>query len=291
MDRAERSVAGPDAGPDAGPEAGNVPGPLFAAPGMMAETVARTMSGVLRLLLPPTCLACDRLVASDGSLCAACWARMPFLSQPWCQRLGVPFAYELGPGAVSPQAIAHPPVFDRLRAVAAYDGPARALVARLKYHDRPSLAPAMGGWMARAGAELLASSPGEAAPVLVPVPLHGLRRWSRRYNQAGLLARWVGNGGGNKGSVEVAAQVLLRQRATKRQVGLDAAARARNVRGAFAVTEEGGMRLAGRRAVLVDDVYTTGATAQAAARALLRAGALSVDVLVFAHAGAETPLG
>lgn len=270
---------------------GNALRNLFAAPdaiaGTMAGTMARSMSGLLRLLLPPTCLACDRLVASDGSVCAACWARMPFLSQPWCQRLGVPFAYELGPGAVSPQAIAHPPVFDRLRAVAAYDGPARALVARLKYHDRPSLAPAMGGWMARAGAELLASSPDEVAPVLVPVPLHGLRRWSRRYNQAGLLARSVGERSG----LEVAAHALLRKRATKRQVGLDAAARARNVRGAFAVTEEGEMRLSGRRAVLVDDVYTTGATAQAAARALLRAGALSVDVLVFAHAGAETPLG
>ncbi len=269
------------------PATENVLRTLSAAPGAIAETVTRGASGLLRLLLPPTCLACDRLVASDGSVCPACWARMPFLSQPWCQRLGVPFAFELGPGAVSPQAIAHPPVFDRLRAVTAYDGPARALVARLKYHDRPSLARAMGGWMARAGAELLASSEQEAAPVLVPVPLHGMRRWNRRYNQAGLLARSVGKRSG----LEVAAHALLRKRATKQQVGLDAAARARNVRGVFAVTDEGEMRLSGRRAVLIDDVYTTGATAQAAARSLLRAGALSVDVLVFAHAGADTPLG
>jgi ComF family protein len=257
----------------------------------MAWRVGRALaggaSGLLRIVLPPTCLACERLVASDGSLCAGCWARMPLLAPPWCQRLGLPFAYDLGEGAVSPQAIAHPPVFERLRAVTAYDGPARALVARLKYHDRPSQAPAMGALMARAGAELLSVAPGETPPLLLPVPLHALRRWARRYNQAGLLARAIGRLSG----LEVKQDALLRSRATKRQVGLDAAARARNVRGAFTMTQSGALAVAGRRVVLVDDVYTTGATVQAAARVLLRAGALSVDVLVFAHAGADRPIG
>jgi ComF family protein len=213
---------------------------------------------------------------------------MPFLAPPWCQRLGVPFAYDLGPGAVSPQAIARPPVYDRLRAVSAYSGPARALVARLKYHDRPSVSRAMGRWMARAGTELLVSDSDAGPPVLVPVPLHRFRNWSRRYNQAGLLAREIAR---VHAHVEICADGLRRVRATRRQVGLDASARAKNVRGAFAVSPQGALAIAGRRCVLVDDVHTTGATANAAARALMKAGAAGVDVLVFAHAGADRPLG
>lgn len=243
---------------------------------------------VLDLLLPPTCLACDAIVGQEATLCPACWDGMPFLAPPWCERLGLPFAYDLGPGALSPQAIARPPAFDRLRAVAAYEGPARVLVSRLKYYDRPSMAGAMGQWMARAGSELLAPREDEAGPpVIVPVPLHRLRLWGRRYNQSGLLAREMGRAVG----LEVAPQALVRRKRTRQQVGLDAAARARNVSGAFTLTPEGLMAISGRRVVLVDDVYTTGATVGAATRALLREGAAAVDVMVFAHAGADTPLG
>ncbi|WP_245566208.1 ComF family protein [Stappia stellulata] len=255
----------------------------------LMQTARRFFRSAGDLALPPTCLCCDRLVASDQALCFHCWHEMPFLAPPWCQRLGLPFAYDLGPGAVSPQAIAKPPVYDRLRAVSAYSGPARALVARLKYHDRPSVSRAMGRWMARAGDELLVMDPaGAGPPLLVPVPLHPFRNWSRRYNQAGLLAREILRA---RAHVEICADGLRRVRATRRQVGLDASARAKNVRGAFAVSREGALAVAGRRCVLIDDVHTTGATANAAARVLAKAGAASVDVLVFAHAGADRPLG
>eukprot|EP00873_Tetraselmis_striata_P011148 jgi/Tetstr1/431412/TSEL_002064.t1 len=266
------------------------PAPARVSPVMrLVQGAVRFFHSANDLALPPTCLCCDRLVASDQALCFKCWHEMPFLAPPWCQRLGVPFAYDLGPGAVSPQAIARPPVYDRLRAVSAYSGPARALVARLKYHDRPSVSRAMGRWMARAGSELLCVEDADnGPPLLVPVPLHRLRNWSRRYNQAGLLAREIARANGN---VEICADGLGRVRATRRQVGLDASARAKNVRGAFAVSSQGALRIAGRRCVLVDDVHTTGATANAAARALMKAGAAGVDVLVFAHAGADRPLG
>lgn len=259
------------------------PGPALVR---FAAVASRVAGAALRLALPPTCLACDRLVASDQALCAKCWSAMTFLAPPWCARLGLPFAYDLGEGALSPRAIAHPPVFDRLRAVAAYEGPARALVSRLKYHDRPTAARMMGRLMTLAGAELLKREEGVPPPLLVPVPLHRLRHWSRRYNQAALLAREVGARGG----LEVAPALLERVRATKRQVGLDARARATNVRGAFAVSASGVLRIAARRVILVDDVFTTGATVQAATRALLRAGASGVDVLAFAHAGADAPI-
>ncbi|MAA98487.1 MAG: phosphoribosyltransferase [Stappia sp.] len=261
---------------------------LLAGFGRVLQAGRNAGVAAFSLALPPTCPSCDRLIAGGEALCPRCWAETPFLAPPWCERLGVPFAYDLGEGAVSPSAIARPPVFGRLRSVAAHDGPARILVSRLKYHDHPFAARMMGRWMARVGAELLAAGAEEAGPPLVvPVPLHRLRHWSRRYNQAALLARHAAQAAG----AEVAPFALARRRATKRQVGLDAAARARNVRGAFVATRDGSMRMTGRRVVLVDDVYTTGATVEAAARAVLRGGAASVDVLTFAHAGAETPIG
>jgi ComF family protein len=132
----------------------------------------------------------------------------------------------------------------------------------------------MAGWMTRAGSELLA-----AADVIVPVPLHRRRLWWRRYNQSALLAQAVAGQSGRP----LASAALARVRATAQQVGLSADERDRNVRGAFRVPVEQKPAVAGRRVLLVDDVYTTGATVRAATRALLRAGATAVDVLVFAR--------
>jgi ComF family protein len=158
--------------------------------------------------------------------------------------------------------------------VAAFDDVARALVHGLKYRDHLELAAWMGRWMARAGSELLPS-----AEVIVPVPLHARRLWWRRYNQSALLARAIATAADRP----VAALALKRVRATAQQVGLSSGERDRNVRGAFRVAEAGRAAIAGRRVLLVDDVFTTGATVRAAARALLRGGASAVDVLVFAR--------
>jgi ComF family protein len=155
-----------------------------------------------------------------------------------------------------------------------YDDVARTLVHALKYQDRTDLAPAMGRWMARAGRELL-----DGADVLVPVPLHWRRAWGRRYNQSGALARIIARQTG----VKVATEALRRVRPTQQQIGLSRSQRASNVQGAFKVTEARRSDIQGRRVVLVDDVLTSGATTDACARALLRAKAAQVDVLVFAR--------
>ena len=224
--------------------------------------------------LPPLCPACRGLVGDDGGLCATCWSRLSFIARPFCERLGTPFGYDPGPGVLSTEAIANPPAFARARAAVRYDEIASALVHALKYGDRLDLAPTMGRWMARAGRELT-----EGADALVPVPLHWRRLWTRRFNQAAALARVVAQ----SCSAPVLDDALKRMRATPQQVGLNRADRATNVQGAFQVPEERSAAVAGRRLVLVDDVLTSGATVDACARALLRAGAAQVDVLVFAR--------
>jgi len=174
--------------------------------------------------------------------------------------------------------MADPPVFGRARAAVLYDGTARDLVHRLKYDDRLDLAPTLARMMAGAGVELVAE-----ADCLVPVPLHRWRLWRRRFNQAALLARGLSTLTG----LPTDAQALARVKATRSQVGLTRAARARNLQGAFRVPEAARPGLQGRRVLLVDDVTTTGATANAAARALLRAGAAKVDLLTFALVAGE----
>src|SRR6187551_698637 len=227
----------------------------------------------LDIALPTLCVACREPVDGEG-VCAACWAKLSFIAPPFCPRLGIPFVYDPGPDMLSMEAIASPPAYQRARAAVRYDDVARTLVHQLKYHDRTDLAPAMGRWMARAGHELL----GEA-DALVPVPLHWRRGWSRRYNQSGALARVIERQSG----VKLASELLRRVRPTQQQIGLSRSERADNVQGAFKIAPDRAAEIHGRRVVLIDDVLTTGATTDACARALLRARAAQVDVLVFAR--------
>ncbi len=227
----------------------------------------------LDIALPTLCVSCREPVDGEG-VCAKCWAELSFIAPPYCPRLGIPFVYDPGPELLSMEAIANPPAYQRARAAVRYDDVARTLVHALKYQDRTDLAPAMGRWMARAGRELL-----EGADALVPVPLHWRRGWSRRYNQSGALARVIERQSG----VKLASEALRRVRPTQQQIGLSRSERASNVQGAFKVAPERKADIAGRRVILVDDVLTSGATVDACARALLRAKAAQVDVLVFAR--------
>jgi ComF family protein len=233
--------------------------------------------GVLRaaldLALPPLCAACREPVEGKG-LCPACWSKLSFITRPYCERLGIPFVYDPGPGILSMEAIAAPPAYHRARAAVRFDEISRALVHALKYGDRLDLAPMMGRWIANAGGELLAE-----ADALVPVQLHWRRLWARRFNPSAMLAAAISKESG----VPIATAALKRVRATAQQVGLSRTERAANIQGAFRVPEEGKAAVAGRRLVLVDDVLTSGATVEGCARALLRAGAANVDVLIFAR--------
>ena len=234
------------------------------------ELLASLGRAALDALSPPICLACRSATGPHGGLCAACWRAMRFIERPFRDRLGTPFEQDLGEGLLSPH---DPPVFRRARAVARFeDGPARRLVHWLKYSDRGDLAKPLGAWMARAGADVLAD-----ADAVVPVPLHPLRLWKRRFNQAASLAQAVAARSGKP----FAPRWLLRVKPTRSQVGLSREQPAANMQGAFRVAV--GAPLQGLRIVLVDDVLASGATANAAARALLRGGAAEVDLIVFAR--------
>lgn len=236
--------------------------------------VARIAGGILDAIVPPQCLLCHSLVERNGGCCARCWSSMRFIVRPYCEVLGTPFPHDGGEGFVCAEAIARPPPFGRLRSALVYDDAARRLVSGLKYSDRSELARWMARWMAVAGSELLAGK-----PAIVPVPLHQSRLVQRRFNQSAELARHVCALSG----CEFLPGIVERHRRTGQQVGLNHQQRERNVQGAFRVREANRPLVTGRQFVIVDDVYTSGATVKAVTRALRRAGAANVDVLTFAR--------
>lgn len=238
-------------------------------------TIGRSLLG---LVYPPSCIVCQAATGEAHRLCASCWSKLRFIERPYCERLGTPFAVDLGLSLLSPKAIAEPPVFERARSVTAYDEVSGILIHRLKYGDRLDLAKALGALMVRAGAELLAQ-----ADVIVPIPLHRWRLWRRRFNQAMALAGIISRHSG----VSCDPFLLARVRQTRQQVGLTRDQRRVNLQGAFRAPEAAKAILRDKRVLLIDDVLTTGSTANAAARALLRGGARAVDVLTFASVVTE----
>ena len=237
------------------------------------DALSRFGSALLALVLPPQCLGCRARTASHPGLCQNCWSQIAFIEPPHCPLTGQPFAYDPGPGTVSAAALARPPAWQSARAAVCFGSVSRRLVHALKYQDRLEVAGLLGRLMARAGSKLL-----EEADLIVPVPLYRGRLWSRRYNQSALLAAEISALAGVPANMDA----LRRTRPTRAQVGLNIRERRRNVRDAFALEDGRQLPVLGKRVVLVDDVITTGATAEACAEALLDAGATHVDVLAFA---------
>ena len=236
------------------------------------QQLARSLaSHVLDFALPPRCPACGTITLETHSFCLDCWGSLTLLGDPACDSCGLPFAYEGQQGSQCGACLAEPPAFDRLRAAVAYGEVARKVALKLKYGGRPGVAEALARLMDRHLAQL------PADVIVVPVPLHRWRIWRRGYNQAALIARALQR----RRRLDMRLDLLRRVKATPSLRGLGRRERAMAVRGAFAVDRRAS--LAGRTVLLVDDVYTSGATANGCARVLRRAGAERVEVICWAR--------
>lgn len=235
----------------------------------------RSGRAVLDLVLPPLCLKCRTLVSDPHSLCGECWSKLSFLAEPMCACCGLPFPHALGSGVKCAACMARPPTFARARSALVYDDESRTLILPFKHGDRLEAARVFARWMSGAAGDLLAET-----DVVMPVPLHWRRLLKRRYNQAAVLATLIGA----RSQIRVDTSTLTRPLPTLSQGEMPSArARLRNVARAFAVRDASRPSLSGRRVLLVDDVLTTGATLNACAKALLRAGAGNVSAVTLAR--------
>ena len=243
-----------------------------------ARKVSITFNWLSDFLYPASCMGCGIFTSKSEALCPNCWSDIQFIEKPYCEVTGKPFAYDLGDGIIAADAIANPPPFQLARAALLYKGTARAFVHRLKYKDRADISNLMANWMVRAGKDCLHN-----ADCIVPVPLHLWRLMGRKYNQSAELARKIAE----KTDLTYLPATLYRKKSTKPQVGLAANQRNENVRGAFHVPLEKRSTILGKKVILIDDVFTTGATVSAATKTLLKAGAAEVRVLTFARVEPE----
>lgn len=220
------------------------------------------------LALPPRCPGCGTITGEIHSFCMDCWRAIEWLGDSGCRACGLPLeATEIESCAA---CLARPPVIDRTRAAVAYGEATRALPLRLKYSRKVAVAKTMARFM-----RPLVDPSGDS--LLVPVPLHRSRLWGRGFNQAALLANELARACG----IDQDPFVLKRSKRTSALKQMSPQQRRREVAGAFRVTE--GEAVRGRKVILVDDVLTSGSTAEACARALRRAGAGRIELICWAR--------
>lgn len=223
--------------------------------------------------LPPRCAACGVIVDQPGTLCVACWQDVQFIGEPICVLCGMDLPAMADAGTQCGACLATPPPYDRARAVMRYGTVGRTVAHRLKYGRRVGLATVMAAHMMRL---LPADDPDM---LLVPVPLHRWRIWSRGFNQAALIARALGH----RAELPVDLDLLRRVKRTPPLHSLGRRARIRAMQGAFALRKGERTRLTGRTVVLIDDIWTTGTTATACARLLRQGGAARVEILCWSR--------
>lgn len=227
------------------------------------------------LVLPPRCPVSGEIVDGPGLVSPAVWASLSFISAPYCAACGMPFEFTTdSAGMMCGACLADPPVYGHARAALTYDDASRELILGFKHGDQTQNVLSFVPWMKQAGADLWT-----AADVLMPVPLHWTRLLKRRYNQSALIAQGLARAT----CKPVLLDGLRRVRATPTQGHLKPDERKKNVKKAFIVPPKRRAQITDKNVLLIDDVYTTGATVNECARALQEAGAKNVDVLTLAR--------
>jgi ComF family protein len=228
----------------------------------------------LDYLLPPLCLSCNEPVGVSQTLCVDCWKAIQFFSPPFCSCCGAPFEVPVESGTLCGACLASPPEFTAARAAMLYNEGSKKLILGFKHADKVHPAPALANWMLRAGQDFWSE-----ADFILPVPLHRWRLLMRRYNQAALLAHEIGKAARKP----VLTNALKRIRSTPSQGHMNKEQRKKNIHGAIKLNPNYAAKIKDRAIVLIDDVMTTGATANECSRVLLRAGAAKVFVLTLAR--------
>lgn len=243
----------------------------------LGEHLGRIGRAALEIMLPHGCLVCDRAVGSIGSICANCWQTIRWIDGPLCYVCGRELPFDLGQRYRCPSCSAAPPIYDGAASAVYYEAAGRNLILRLKYGDRPEAAVLMARWLMRRLTPLIAGLHDHY--MIVPVPLHPLRRWHRRYNQSALIALALADLSG----LPISLTAVKRRRYTRSQIGLTWRARQRNLKGAFHLTALGRRAIANRSVILIDDVMTTGATLTACARLCRDGNAKEVIIVTVAR--------
>lgn len=233
----------------------------------------RAIAAMVRAVYPARCMVCDTYTDAPNGLCPDCWGDTQFISGSTCTTCSAPLVGEVV-GAQCDTCLAFPPPWGRGIAVLEYDGGGRKMVLALKRHDRLDIAPALAGWIQRAGAPVLAQT-----DLIAPVPLHSSRLLRRKFNQSAELARPLAEATG----IAYVPDLLTRVRKTDSQMGKDRIERMKNLKAAIIPTPRHRGLIAGKQVLLIDDVLTTGATLGACTEACFAAGAAKVNILVLAR--------
>ena len=245
-----------------------------------SQPLTKMLKWGLDLILPPRCPVSGDIVPEVGAISPSAWKELNFIAAPYCGCCGVPFSVDDVGNDCTPEdflcaiCLATPRSFDKARSLLTYNDGSRKMILAFKHGDAIHLHTTLAPLLTRLGQDFL-----KPDAVIVPVPLHWRRLVKRRYNQAAILgieiAKWAG--------LQCWPDALIRTRHTPPQGHKTAKDRHQNVAHAFDIHPRYFQKISGRNIVLVDDVFTTGATLEECAKVLKAAGATSVNILTVAR--------
>lgn len=239
----------------------------------MRPFIKNVSSKLLDFILPPQCINCSTSVLQQGGLCADCWEKIHFISKPFCSICGFPFNISIENENICAPCARKSPLFARARAAVYYNDASKPMILRFKHADALHITPLFAEWLYQAGYDLFPQ-----AEYLVPIPLHWSRLVYRGYNQAALLSQKLSK----KTKIPHLPDLLERIRRTPSQGELTSKEREKNVSNAFKLNKKYEQLIHDKHILLIDDVFTSGATVQACTKILKKSGAKQIDILTLA---------